>query len=753
MPDNVSQPRLLLRRLHSVMASDGSAQERLDRVVRVIAQNMVAEVCSVYLSRAGGILELFATEGLKEEAVHLTRLRVGEGLVGLVAERGLPLNLSEAPKHPRFAYRPETGEEIYHSFLGVPILRHGKVGGVLVVQNVTPRLYSPEEVEALQTISMVLAELVGSGDLVSSDELSEDAVELGHPVTLNGQSLASGIGAGIAVFSKPQIRITRTIADNVEEERRRLESAMAQMRFQLEEMLEHPDLAHGGEHREILETYRLFAYDRGWQDKIREAVGSGLTAEAAVERVQQENRARMAKIRDPYLRERILDFEDLAGRLIRIIQGDDSAGRQPLTEDSVLIARSLGPAELMDFDRKFLKAVVLEEGSSTSHITIIARAMGIPVMGQVHDVLTHIEPGDDIIVDTAHAHVYVRPTDDVIESYREAVKVQEQLFAEYAAERELPAETLDGERVDLFMNAGLLADLPSLENSGAEGIGLFRTEFQFMVSPALPRVDEQTQVYSAVLDAASDKPVVFRTLDIGGDKPVPFLPREPEENPAMGWRAIRVALERPALLRYQLRALLYAASGRDLHVMFPMIAEVAELKKCKAILQKEVERLRRFDKVPPKSIKVGCMFEVPSLSWQLDSLLEEVDFLSIGTNDLMQFFFACDRSNPKLADRYDLLAPSVLSFLRMVIAACDKAGVPVTLCGEMGGRAIEAMALVALGLKRLSVSPSSVGPVKRLLRSVNIDQLRGFLIEHIQSPEHSVRDSLMLFAKDHGIKV
>lgn len=735
------------------MASDGSAQERLDRVVRVIAQNMVAEVCSVYLSRAGGILELFATEGLKEEAVHLTRLRVGEGLVGLVAERGLPLNLSEAPKHPRFAYRPETGEEIYHSFLGVPILRHGKVGGVLVVQNVTPRLYSPEEVEALQTISMVLAELVGSGDLVSSDELSEDAVELGHPVTLNGQSLASGIGAGIAVFSKPQIRITRTIADNVEEERRRLESAMAQMRFQLEEMLEHPDLAHGGEHREILETYRLFAYDRGWQDKIREAVGSGLTAEAAVERVQQENRARMAKIRDPYLRERILDFEDLAGRLIRIIQGDDSAGRQPLTEDSVLIARSLGPAELMDFDRKFLKAVVLEEGSSTSHITIIARAMGIPVMGQVHDVLTHIEPGDDIIVDTAHAHVYVRPTDDVIESYREAVKVQEQLFAEYAAERELPAETLDGERVDLFMNAGLLADLPSLENSGAEGIGLFRTEFQFMVSPALPRVDEQTQVYSAVLDAASDKPVVFRTLDIGGDKPVPFLPREPEENPAMGWRAIRVALERPALLRYQLRALLYAASGRDLHVMFPMIAEVAELKKCKAILQKEVERLRRFDKVPPKSIKVGCMFEVPSLSWQLDSLLEEVDFLSIGTNDLMQFFFACDRSNPKLADRYDLLAPSVLSFLRMVIAACDKAGVPVTLCGEMGGRAIEAMALVALGLKRLSVSPSSVGPVKRLLRSVNIDQLRGFLIEHIQSPEHSVRDSLMLFAKDHGIKV
>lgn len=735
------------------MGDGGNAQERLDRVVRVIAQNMVAEVCSVYLARAGGILELYSTQGLKEEAVHMTRLQVGEGLVGLVAERGIPLNLSEAPKHPRFAYRPETGEDIYHSFLGVPILRHGKVSGVLVVQNVVARLYSPEEVEALQTISMVLAELVSSGDLVNIDELSEDATALGQPVTLTGLSLVTGIAAGVAVFSKPLVRITKTVADNVEEERNRLESAMAQMRFQLEEMLQHPDLAHGGEHREILETYRLFAYDRGWQDKMRDAVGSGLTAEAAVERVQQENRARMAKIRDPYLRERILDFEDLAGRLIRIIQGEEMDARQQLTEDSVLVARSVGPAELMDFDRQYLKAVVLEEGSSTAHVTIIARAMGIPVIGQIPNLLSHIEPGDEIVVDTAHDHVYVRPNEEVMDGYREAVNVQEQLFAEYAAERDLPAETIDGERIDLLMNAGLLADLPSLETTGAEGIGLFRTEFQFMVSPALPRVDEQTKVYSAVLDAAGDKPVVFRTLDIGGDKPVPFLPREPEENPAMGWRAIRIALERPALLRYQLRALLYAASGRNLSIMFPMIAEVAELKKCKAILQKEIDRLDKFDKVPPKEIKVGCMFEVPSLSWQLDALLEEVDFLSIGTNDLMQFFFACDRSNPKLADRYDLLAPSALSFLRMIIAACHKADVPVTLCGEMGGRAIEAMALVALGLKKISVSPSSIGTVKRLLRSVDMNLLRAFLVEHIQSSEHSVRDSLIMFARDHGIKV
>jgi phosphotransferase system enzyme I (PtsP) len=735
------------------MAGGGNAQDKLDRVVRVVAQNMVAEVCSIYLVRAGGVLELFATEGLKEEAVHLTRLQVGEGLVGLVAERGLPLNLSEAPQHPRFVYRPETGEEVYHSFLGVPILRTGKVSGVLVVQNVTPRRYRPEEVEALQTISMVMAELVGSGELVDKEELHEDSTATGQPVTLDGSMLAAGIGAGVAVFHQPQIKITKTIADSVEEERLKLEDSIAEMRLQLEQLTEHPDLAHSGEHREVLETYRMFAYDQGWQDKMRDAVSSGLTAEAAVDRVQQENRARMAKIRDPYLRERVGDFEDLATRLIRIIQGDTTDYRTTLTEDAVLIARNIGPAELVEYDQNFLKAIALEEGSATAHVTIIARAMGVAVLGRVKGLLEHVEPGEDVIVDTNSEHVYVRPADDVITTYRETVKLHEQLLAEYAAERDLPAVTTDGYRVELFMNAGLLVDLPSLNTTGAEGIGLFRTEFQFMVSPALPKVDEQTKIYTAALDAAGDKPVVFRTLDIGGDKQVPFLPRDEEENPAMGWRAIRIALDRPALLRFQLRALLYAAAGRELNVMFPMIAEVAELRRCKAILQKEIERLDRFKKTPPTSVKVGCMFEVPSLSWQMEALLKEVDFLSIGTNDLMQFFFACDRGNPRLADRYDLLAPPVLAFLNMIGNACHEAGVPVTLCGEMGGKPIEAMALVALGLNRLSISPTSVGPVKRMIRSINMGQLREFLLSHIQSPEHSIRESLIHFARDHNIKL
>ncbi len=752
--EQISQPRLLLRRLHGVMAGDGSAQVRLDKLVREIAQNMVAEVCSIYLTRAGGVLELFATEGLKEEAVHLTRLQIGEGLVGLVAERGSPLNLTEAPKHPRFVFRPETGEEIYHSFLGVPILRTGRVVGVLVVQNVSSREYKPEEVEALQTISMVLAELVGSGGVVDKNELSEDASASGSPITLDGVKLSDGVAEGVAVFHQPQIVVTRTVADSVEEESIKLDDALTTMQKHLEEMLSHPDLAHGGEHREVLETYRMFAYDRGWQRKMREAVQQGLTAEAAVDRVQQENRVRMAKIRDPYLRERINDFEELTSRLIRIIQGNTGDEHETLTKDSILITRSVGPAELMDYDRTFLKGIVMEEGSSTAHVVIIARAMGIAVLGRVAGALQHTQSGDRVIIDTGSEHAYIRPGDDIVETYRTTIKLRTRRLEEYAAERNLDAITRDGNRITLLMNAGLLVDLPSLDSTGAEGIGLFRTEFQFMVAPALPRVSEQERIYRAALDAAGDRQVVFRTLDIGGDKQVPFLPRdENEENPAMGWRAIRIALDRPALLRFQLRAMLYAASGRPLHVMFPMIAEIAELKRVKKILAKEIERLNQFNRIPPTEIKVGCMLEVPSLSWQLNLLMEEVDFLSIGTNDLMQFFFACDRGNPRLGDRYDLLAPPVLSFLHNIIVTCDHAGVPVTLCGEMGGRPLEALALVGLGMKRLSISPTAVGPVKRMIRSTNLERLHAFMMMRMRSAQHSIRDSLIDFARDHNIKL
>mgnify|MGYP005843367983 CR=1 FL=1 len=751
MTDLANRPRVLLRRLHRIMAGPGEAQERLDQIVTVIAQNMVTEVCSVYLVRAGEILELFATQGLKPEAVHRTRLRFGEGLVGLVAQRGLPLNVQEAPNHPRYVYRPETGEEMYHSFLGVPIIRHNRVHGVLVVQNVQPREYTEEEEEALQTVAMVLAELAASGELVDPHELLESTGQTGQPLTLDGQPIADGLGAGAAVFHEAKIEVTRFVSDDTETELQRLQDAFDHMRSRLDRMLSAPEIGTMGEHREILDTFKMFAYDRGWQKRIRDSIEAGLTAEAAVERVQQENRRRMIATRDPYLRERLSDLDDLSNRLLRSLDGN--AAPTVLENDTILVARSLGPAELLDYGRTYLKGIVLEEGSPTSHSAIIARAMGIPVVGRCRDVRGHVEAGDQLVVDGDTGHVLVRPTEDVAETYRHSIQLKQEQAAQFHAERHLPVDTQDGVRIELFMNGGLLADMSHLEAAGADGVGLFRTEFQFMVSSTLPRLETQRELYTKVLDIAGDKPVMFRTLDIGGDKAVPFLPRSEEENPAMGWRAIRVALDRPVLLRYQLRALLGSAAGRPLHVMFPMISEVAEFQAARQIVDKERARLVRLGAPEPASVHVGAMLEVPALAWQLDPLLREVDFLSIGTNDLMQFFFAADRGNPRLVDRYDMLSPAVLNLIRMVVARCDAAGVPVSLCGEMGGRTLEAMALIGLGLRRLSISPTTIGPVRRMIRSVTLSRIEDYVLGIIDSPKHSLRVMLRDFARDHDVRL
>ncbi|GAK34184.1 phosphoenolpyruvate--protein phosphotransferase [Iodidimonas nitroreducens] len=749
MNDLASRPRLLLRRLHQVMAGPGSAQERLDRLTTVIAQNMVAEVCSVYLVRAGEILELFATEGLKQEAVHHTRLRFGEGLVGLVAQRALPLNVQEASSHPRYAYRPETGEETYHSFLGVPIVRHNKVAGILVVQNVKPREYSAEEEEALLTVAMVLAELVGSGELVDPDEIADGLNQSGLPLTIKGQKMADGIALGVAVFHEGRVEVTRFVAEDLETEKARLLEAFETMREQVDRMIALPEIGTAGEHRDILETFKMFAYDRGWQRRIFDAIDSGLTAEASVERVQQQNRRRMIASPDPYLRERLSDLDDLANRLLRTLAGRQNG--QELSEDSIIIARTMGPAELLDYDRSKLAGVVLEDGSATSHVVILARAMGIPLIGRCIDIGEHVRAGDRLILDGDSGQVLVRPGEDLCETYRDSILIKREQAAQFRAERNLPSVTRDGVRIHLHMNAGLQSDMAHLDALGADGVGLFRTEFQFMVSSTLPRLETQQELYKAVLDAAGGRPVVFRTLDIGGDKAVPFLQHEEEENPAMGWRAIRIALDRPVLLRYQLRALMGAAAGRSLSIMFPMIADVAEFKAARKIALKEMERFERLGLKGPVDLQIGTMLEVPALAWQLDSLLELVDFVSIGTNDLMQFFFASDRSNPRLIDRYDLLSPAVLSFIRMVVKACDRAGVPVTVCGEMGGRPLEAMALIGLGLRRLSISPMTIGPVRRMIRSLNVRQIENYILDMLQSPDHSLRVKFKDYARDHSV--
>ncbi len=748
-------PRVLLRRLREVMAEPISAQDRLDKVVVLIAANMVAEVCSVYVLRVDGTLELYATEGLKREAVHQTVLKSDEGLVGLVATEANPINLSDAQAHPAFSFRPETGEEIYHSFLGVPILRAGNTLGVLTVQNRARRTYTEEEEEALQTTAMVLAEMIASGELSSIARPGAEPIAH-HAMHLKGTSLSDGIALGHVVLHEPRVVVTNVIADDVPRELRRLDAAVAKLRSDLDRLVDHRDLADGGEHREVIEAYRMFSYDQGWLHKIREAVTTGLTAEAGVERVQSDTRARMLRASDPYLRDRLHDLDDLANRLMRVLMGQDHApSREQLPENAIVVARSMSPAALLDYDRKKLRGLVLEEGGPTSHVSIVARALGIPTVGDIDNAVGLVEQGDAIIVDGSTGTVHMRPPPDIEAAYGERVKLRARRQAQYRALRDRPCLTKDGCTVELMINAGLTIDLPHIEDTGAGGIGLFRTELQFMVANAMPRINEQLALYRQVFDAAEKRPVTFRTLDIGGDKVLPYMRDVEEENPALGWRAIRLGLDRPGLLRSQVRALLRAASGRELRLMFPMIAMVEEFDKAKALVEIELTHLRRHGHTLPERVQVGAMLEVPSLLFQLDELLDRVDFLSVGSNDLMQFLFAADRGNTRVSERFDPLSTPMLRVLKNIIDKAKQHDKPVALCGELASQPIGAMALVVIGFRSLSLSPSAVGPVKAVLLELNCKKAEQTILPLLASPAGniSIRQKLESFAEAEGLQL
>lgn len=738
-------PRSLLRQIREAMAGDAPAQAKLNMVVRIIAGSMVAEVCSIYLRRAGGELELFATEGLAADAVHVTRLKAGEGLVGEIVRQGRPLNLSDAPHHPAFSYRPETGEDPYHSFLGVPLLRGGRAIGVLVVQNRTERSYGEEEVEDLQIIAMVLAEMVGAGELLGQEALKDVEIAPHRPERLKGARFADGLAYGKVVLHEQPVAPGKLLSDDPAAEELRLRAAVEALQKQIDDMLEgHHGLV--GASYEVLETYRMFAHDRGWNRSLEEAVRNGLTAEAAVERVRSEHRARLGQARDPYLRERLHDLEDLNDRLLRHLSGDGHKARE-LPADAILVARNLGPADLLEYDRTRLKGLLLEEGSPASHAAIVARALDIPCVGRLAGLRDKVNEGDPVIVDAETGEAFLRPRADVVSALANRLEVRAQRRAEFARLRDTPAFTKDGAKITLLMNAGLAVDLDILGETGAEGIGLFRTEFQFMVAEDMPRLDAQRSLYEKVLDVADGQPVTFRTLDLGGDKLLPYMELEREENPALGWRAIRMGLDRPALLRLQLRALIWAARGRPLRIMFPLVASVDEFRAARAFVDAEIAWGQRRGRPAPSRLDVGAMIEAPALIWHLDALLPMTDFVSIGTNDLMQYMFAADRGNPRVAERYDPLSPPALRALQQIQIACAETGTPVSVCGEMAGRPLEAFALVALGFDRLSMPPAGIGPVKQMVLSVDREAAQRGVMSLLKGASGSVRNEIETLAR------
>jgi phosphotransferase system, enzyme I, PtsP len=753
MPTAPGGPRVLLRRLREVMAEPVGAQARLDRVVILIAANMVAEVCSVYVMRADGALELYATEGLNREAVHLTTMKAGEGLVGLIAETAEPLALSDAQSHPAFSYRPETGEEIYHAFLGVPLLRAGNTLGVLVVQNRTHRVYTDEEMEALQTTAMVLAEMLASGELQAL--ATQEATALRRPLHQRGMPLADGVGLGHVVLHEPRVVVKNLIAEDPQAELRRLDAAIAEVRASIDELIARGDVAHHGEHRDVLETFRMFAHDQGWLRRMREAVLSGLTAEAAVERVQSDSRARMLRQTDPYLRDRLHDLDDLANRLLHSLVGRAFVTtRGELPENAILVARSMGPAALLDYDRSHLRGLVLEEGGPASHIAIVARALGIPAVGEVENATALVETGDAIIIDGGVGDLHIRPRADVEAAYAAKARLRARRQEQYRRLKDVPSITKDGVEIGLQLNAGLLVDLPHLAETGAAGIGLFRTELQFMIAERMPSGGEQQAFYRAILDAMGDKPVTFRTLDIGGDKILPYMEAVEEENPALGWRAIRIALDRPGLLRSQIRALLKAAAGRPVKIMFPMVATCEEFERARAVVERERSHLARHGHAPPSSVALGVMVEVPSLLFEMEEIAAKADFLSVGSNDLMQYLYAADRENRMVAHRFDPLSPPSMRALKLIVDRAGAAQRPVTVCGEIGGKPLEAMALIGLGFRQLSMSPTAIGPVKAMILELEAGRVADLVSEGLaQANGASLRPALTKFAEASGIPI
>jgi phosphotransferase system enzyme I (PtsP) len=630
----------------------------------------------------------------------------------------------------------------------VPIVRGGQVYGVLTVQNRAARQYDEEEVEALQTVAMVLAEVVAHGGLFDLAELDEPDLRSDRPRALTGDGLSEGIAIGQVVLHEPRVRVDRLIADDSAAEMKRLNGALEAMRQSVDKMLDSSELDLSGDSREVIEAYRLFTQDQGWRTKLQDAIRTGLTAEAAVERVQDELRLRTMRIEDPFMRERLHDLEDLARRLQRHLTGD---GVAELPRDAVVVARSMGPAELLDYGRDRLQAVVLEHAAPTSHVAIVARAMGLPLIGNVEGISDTARSGDTIVVDGATGEMHLRPLPDVVHTFLTRRTLREQHVAKIAAVRDLEAVTRDGVRINLMMNAGLLLDMPNLQASGADGIGLFRTELQFMIGETMPRLSDQIALYRKIIDLAGDKPVVFRTLDLGGDKILPYGKWEREENPALGWRAIRIALDRPAMLRYQTRALICASPHRPLRILLPMISDVAEFNFARALIDREIERARLLGIPQPKQVLVGAMLEVPALMFMLPQILRAADFVSIGSNDLMQFVFAVDRTNPRVAKRYDPLSPPAFSLIRQIVRSAAQADGDVSMCGELAGKPLEAMALIGLGLRTLSMHPGNIGPVKMMIRSIDTREVAEFVERLCDRIDHSLRTRLTAFAAERGI--
>ena len=737
---------------HDIINSKESMAVRFDKVMNALAKQTKSDGAVCFLLIEENYLELFAAKGLNSKATNQVALKVGDGIIGKVALNKRTRVVKDFTKEPDFIYRAGAGEEKFKSILASPIIRWGRSIGVFGLYKKEIYPFSKQERETLETFAMIFAEWAASDEMriYKEEFIKQRGITISDK--MKGVSLSRGYGVGAAVVHRRRQIIKNLFAEDKKEELERLTDAHTRMNADLDEKFNTSKLGLG-EHADILDAYRMFAKDKGLFNKIAGHIDGGLTAEAAVERAYEDMWNRLSATQDTYLKERLHDLRDIADRLQTYLSGNNSDVKISDLDSIVLVAQTLGPADLMDYDYKKIKALILEDGTPTMHVAIVAKALGIPVVSKIKDLAKDIRNGDTIAVDGDEGFVYIRPSDKVLATFEQKICKIKNEAAQLESLKNLPAKTLDKQKVYLYVNIGLDFDLNYIESTNCDGVGLYRTEIPFMTADKLPDVETQISYYKKLFDKAQNKKIIFRSLDVGSDKLLPYWAYSGEENPAIGWRSIRITLDRRALLRQQMRAFIRAAKGKELYVMFPMIANLAEFRDAKETFLIELEKEKEISNDVPSKVHIGIMVEVPSVVFQLDSILPETDFISVGTNDLAQFIFACDRTNNRLANRYDVLSVSFLKVMKEIITKANQHNVLCSVCGEMASNPLEAMVLLGLGYRHLSSSGASFAKVKKMVRTSNTKELADYMDTLLNFNERTLRPQLIAYARDHGIEI
>lgn len=718
MPQNEPSMLETLRRIVQEVDSAPSFQAALDILVSSVRDATHTEVCSVYLlDDRTERLVLMATEGLNASAIGVVSLAFDEGLVGLCATREEPINLQDAPSHSRYRYFPETGEEHYNAFVAVPIMNRRKVLGVLVVQQRTNRRFDEGEVAFLVTLSAQLSGVVAHAKVMGQLEMVRGSRTTQTQV-YQGIMGAAGVTLGRAVVLYPPADLEQVPDRSVEDLEHELEfltRAIEEVRADVRALDDRMSGTLMPEERALFDVYLRMLDDHALPSEIAERIEAGNWAQGALREVIDEHMQNFALMDDPYLRERMSDVRDLGLRILAKLQDSETDDTREFPDNSILIGEDISTAMLLEVPLDKVSGVVSATGAANSHMAIVARALGIPTVVGVSDLPVTSLDDAEMIVDAYLGRLFVQPSRALRKRYKDIIKEEQQLVAGLDAYKQKEAITPDGHVVALCVNTGLMADVARAKDRGAEGVGLYRSEIPFMLRERFPGEEEQRQIYRQQLEAFAPKPVTMRTLDIGGDKDLPYFPIR-EDNPALGWRGVRITLDHPEIFMVQVRAMLKASAGLDnLNILLPMVTTVSEVEDSVALIHRAVEELREEGEFDVRLPRIGIMVEVPAAVIQIADLAKRVDFVSIGSNDLTQYLLAVDRNNSRVADLYSPYHPAVLRAVRYVVNEAHRVGKPVSICGEMAGDPGTAILLMAMGFDTLSMSASNLLKVRKTI--------------------------------------